>query len=129
MPVSKDEPRDLKSMLRSFHLDNPDWKDYMPRDPVEGPRLPPGLEDTTGPRGFKRPYNRWGEDKLEGFEPPNCRFCGTKMYFHHETNDSFVFACPYPDCPNNPESKGVEGKDPYMDSTKRPIGSLKENHW
>ncbi len=102
----------------------------MPRDPVIGSRLSPGLEDTTGPHGFKRPYNRWGEDKLEGFKvAQNCRFCGTKMYFHHETNDAFVFACPYPGCPNNADTQGVEGKDPYMKSRKTIVGSKKENHW
>jgi hypothetical protein len=86
MPGSNDEPRELRSMLRSFHMDHIDFNDYMPRDPVIGSRLSPGLEGTTGPRGFKRPYNRWGEDKLDGF------------------------------------------KD-HMASAKRPIGSLKENHW
>ena len=129
MPVCRDEPRDLKSMLRKFHINNPNFEEYMPRDPVIGSRLSPGLEGTTGPRGFKRPFNRWGEDKLEGFKKPTCRFCGTEMYFHHETNDAFVYACPYPGCPNNPEMKGVEGKDPYMASVKRPIGSIKENNW
>lgn len=56
----------------------------------------------------------------------NCRYCGTRMYFLEETDNAFIMGCPYPDCPNNPDTVG---KTPWELTQKRPMGSRKETQF
>jgi hypothetical protein len=102
MPVSKDEPRDLKSRLRHFNLyeDTP-RKTIEPRDPVIGAIQEPG---TIKPKHGKQAPGVLGWDDLYKKNDIKCRWCGTEMYFYAETDMEILYACPYPGCENNPDT-------------------------
>jgi len=131
MPHDNDTPKDLKESLRHFHIDLPTVDAYMPRDfdRSKGPALPP---DTHFVRkgGFEM-HERWGDDMGKQIfgnpeSPVYCGLCGTQMYYHHEEDDAFIGACPYPGCPNNPDTKG---KKPWEQTAKKSMDLPKEKQF
>jgi len=102
MPHGNDEPRDLKSRLSHFNLfESTPRKSIEPRDPIIGGIQPIGSLKPV--HGFKAPGILGWEDIFNKNEI-NCRFDGTRMYFHHETDMEILYACPYPMCENNPNT-------------------------